>query len=237
MKKITLTLLAAIAGIFVSVSAQELPGDLGKPSEGNTISASSAFVSMPARTLQLLNRSARLDMLDWYHADSIADVFNLMEGMSHLYRPVTNDYLKVQITPVSTLEIRVLPSNKGSVVATSYTLGDSLQSADSDIRFYSDMMTELKRDKYLKLAQPEDFFDFTGVSKSERKELLDLIPFPTVEYKLSPDSDTLLATFTVGEYLSQEDMARLKPYLRREREYHWNGKKYEMTKPKPQSSL
>lgn len=223
----TLIIIAASAALL---AASALPAASATPSPAlaDTVTASDAFVAMPAQTLDLLTRSMRLDMLEYWKIDSIAEIANTMEGFSHLCRPVTDDWLKVQVTPVTTLTIRMLPTRKGRIAATVYTIGDSLQAADSEIRFYDAEMNELKRDRFIKTPSSEDFFDFKGVDHKLRKELLSLVPFPTVEYTLSPDGTDLKARLTVGKYMGREDLEKITPYLRRDRVYHWTGSKYIM---------
>lgn len=223
----TLIIIAASAALL-AVSALPAASATPSPALTDTVTASDAFVAMPAQTLDLLTRSMRLDMLEYWKIDSIADIANTMEGFSHLCRPVTDVWLKVQVTPVTTLTIRMLPTRKGRIAATVYTIGDSLQAADSEIRFYDAEMNELKRDRFIKTPSSEDFFDFKGVDHKLRKELLSLVPFPTVEYTLSPDGTDLKARLTVGKYMGREDLEKITPYLRRDRVYHWTGSKYIM---------
>lgn len=198
----------------------------------DTLTARDAFVSIGAETLDILSTSMRLDMLDYYETDSIYSVPNMMNGLSYLHRPVTEDYIKVQVTPVTTLTLKVLPhkGKMGQVVASAYTISDSLQAGDTDLRFYDSRMQPLPREKFLKLPDIEDFFNFEGVDRDKRRELEALIPFPTVIYTFSPDSDEMKATLTVGEYLSKESNEKIAPYMRRERTYRWNGSKYELEK-------
>lgn len=194
----------------------------------DTLTAADAFVHLPADVLDILSTTMRLDLLDYYKADSVANVANAMEGFSHLNLPLNNDYLQVQITPVSRLTVRILPSRKRQIFATVYTVGDSLQASDSEIRFYDDAYKELDRSKFFKVPATEDFFDFSGVDKKVRRELMSLIPFPTVELTMDPVSTDLKATLTVGTFLGKEDMEKIKPYLRRERVYTWDGSSYRL---------
>ena len=202
----------------------------GEPTDSvEPFNAVRAFRQMPSATLDLLTPSMRLDLVDYYRADSIYRVQNALEGLSYLHRPLTDSYLKVQITPVTTLTIRILPAKRGRpIAATVYTIGDSLQSADSDLRFYDERMTELKRSKFIPDTRVEDFFNFGKMKREERKQLLDLVPFPTVEFTLSPDSTDLTATLTAEGFLSKEAYDRLKPYLIPTRTYRWNGGKYRL---------
>lgn len=192
--------------------------------------ASRAFISLDAPGIELLNRSSRLDLLDYMAADTLQTVYNSLDGETKLSRPLTSDYLKVQLTPVSTMTFRILPGKKENVLVTVYTLGGGSDAADSDVRFYDPAMTELKRDKYFKHARLENFLTKEGRNHKEKQSLLDLIPFPTVEYRLSPDNTSLTARLTVEGYLTQEDYEKVKPYLVPEIVYLWTGKNYELKK-------
>ncbi|MCM1370008.1 MAG: DUF3256 family protein [Candidatus Amulumruptor caecigallinarius] len=194
----------------------------------NDLSASDAFIRMPAQVLDLLTNSMRLDMLDLY-GDPTRKVMNTMEGYSSILHPLTPDYLKASLTPVSTLEIKILKYKKFPLVVAVYTVGDTLTAYDSDIRFYSRNMKELPREKFIKIAELKDFIR-PGVSRAGRDSVLDAIPFPTVEYLLSPDSATLEAHLTVSDYLGREQAEKVSPLLLTSRRYQWDGKKFKMEK-------
>ena len=124
------------------------------------------------------------------------------------------------------------------------SINDTSVAADSEIRFYEAVsdnggnsgngnggysLRELPRDKFIRLVSTDDFLDLKGLSGKEQKELQALIPFPTVRYVVSPDGLTLTADLTVGEFIGKEDLARLAPYLHRERHYTWTGTKWRLT--------
>lgn len=222
MKKHILLLLTALATL-VPAWARD---NVALP---DSITASEAFIKMPAQTLDLLSESMRKDMLDYMQVDSVYQVRNAMEGLSWLLPPVKKDFIRVHITPVTELTLRVLPCKKSEVVVSVYTIGDSVTAGDSDIRFYNTAMQELKRDKYIKIADSKDFLKLKGMDSQLKKELLALLPFPTVRYDLSADGSELKAILTVGKYMGKEDMAKIEPYLNRERLYHWTGSRYELT--------
>ena len=70
-------LLASLAMLAVSA--------IGFSAEkADTISLRRAFIDFPSPALDLLTRSMRLDMLDYYEADSIYRVKNALEGLSSL---------------------------------------------------------------------------------------------------------------------------------------------------------
>lgn len=225
MKKFAIAVLMAVLLPWcVSISRASAQEGAGSPE----LTASDAFVKLPAGTLDLLTTSMRKDLLDYYRNDSIYRVRNTMQGLSYLERPVTDQYLKVCLTHVTSMTLRLLPSKKGPVVMSIYTVGDSIQAHDSEIAFFDSSMTPLKRDKLIKLASTEDFLDTKGLGRHERDELSKLVPFPTVEYSIGETGDTLTARLTVGEFLGKETMEKLKPHLIRERKYLWDGSKFKL---------
>ncbi len=200
------------------------------PAGSDTISVRRAFIEMPGSILDLINSSTRLDMLDYYDADSLWMAPNALEGRSAL-KKVTSDFIEVQITDVSTLQIKVLPwKGKGDVVAVSYTIASASASNDSELRFFDASMQELPAKDFLKPLKLKDFFDIPKGSQTTMDEIREMVPFPTVEYNLSADSGELTARLTVKEYINQDDIKILelfqKPLLR----FRWDGKKFEPLK-------
>lgn len=221
MKKIFWVAIALIVSMGTSMQAKVREA-------GDTVTAKEAFVRLPAGTLDLLTTSMRLDLLEYLQQDSIYQVPNALEGLSYFNPPVTDDFLQIQVTPVTKLTIRMLPGKKGPVVATSYTVGDSLQAFDSDLKFFDADMVPIKLEKIIKIASSEDFLELHGLSHEDRDRILYCIPFPTVEYSFSPDGTDLHAHLTVEDFLTKEDAKKIEPYLRRDRIYHWDGKKYHL---------
>lgn len=191
----------------------------------DTISARRAFVEMPALVLDLLPVDTRLDMLAYFDADSIWDATNEFEGKSRLVN-VTPDYLKVDITPVTSMQIKVLHAPKGDVVLTIYTTGGDGESKDSDIRFYDASMKELDASKYFKVPLLKDFFNIPKGSATKMSEIEDLMPFYTIDFNASPDNDTLTGTLTPGDFLTVEDMKIVSLFMQPTVTYTWDGKKF-----------
>lgn len=202
----------------------------GKTAVPDTISVKRAFVEMPVNTLDLLNRSTRLDMLDYFAVDSVYKAENALEGESYLIS-VKPDYLKLQLTAVSTLELKVVRSKKGGdIVVSVYTISGDSQAPDSDIKFFDSNMKELPRDKYFRLPDLKDFFEIPKGSVTTMKELKQMIPFPTIEYFLSPGSDEIKAKLTVGTFMDKDDYNIMKLFLKPEIFFRWNGSKYSLVK-------
>lgn len=181
------------------------------------------FVELQSPALEILKKTTRLDMLDYWDADSVYKATNAMEGLSWL-EAVTPGYLKLHITPVSTLELKVLPLKKGNVVMSVYTVGGESQAEDSQIDFYDEKGTLLDTKKYFSAPDLSRFFDIPKGSLTSMKEIREMIPFPTVAYSASPDNDDLKARLTVGEYMDVDNYNIIKLFLKPEITLPWKNK-------------
>ena len=218
-----------VFGVLVALSAL-ITGQAvyAKSESGKSMTASEAFAEMPVSVLDMIDRSRRLDMLDYYSADSIAKVPNTMEGVSYLEK-VTPDYLKVCLTPVSTMTIKILPSKKGEIVMVAYTVGGNDQAYDTDLKFFDTSFNELKRDKILRSPELDQFFDYPD--KESRKEISDAITFPTVMYTPDVEGAGITAELTVGKFLSLDGRKLLKKYIKPTGlRYRWDGSKFNLEK-------
>ena len=225
-----LLIMSAFALFIPEVKASENQ-DVKKTVEQNDTSFTARYVyeNIYCSALEILPKSTRLDMLDYWDVDSVYKASNVMEGLSWLEK-VTPDYLKVRITSVSTLEIKILQGKKDKLVMTVYTVGDNEQAQDSQIKFYDENLKELNESKFLVLPRIKDFFEIPKGSKTKMKEIEEMIPFPTIAFNANPDNSNLEARLTVSQYINQDDwnIAKLfaKPYIILE----WKKDKYKIEK-------
>ena len=196
----------------------------------NQLTASDVFVGLSSEALELLPLQTRQDMLIYHEAGREWKATNAMEGLSELLC-VTDDFLEVRLTGVSTFQIRILPlKKKGKYVAmTIYTVGTDKESADSEVRFYDESLAELDGSKYLKTPQLKEFLTLPkkGLTLREAEEL---VPFTTVAFSASADSDQLSAQLTIGDYLSVESYDTIKPYITNPLTYRWAGDRFRLEK-------
>jgi len=213
----------AFAVMTVLGSAVSFAGSPADVAATKELTARSVFEQLQSPALEILKRSTRLDMLDYWDADSVYRAQNAMSGMSWLI-DVKPDYLNVQVTPVSTLEIKLLPEKKGSVVMAIYTVGDKAQAADSRIDFYDSGLRHLDQKKYFKAPDLKAFFDIPKGSVTTMKEIREMIPFQTVEYSANGENNDISARLTVGEFMNVDDYNIVKLFLKPEITLRWNGK-------------
>ena len=231
-----MTLIAAVTlaalGCVAQTGSNKEDADTVIVVESTRLTARQAFEEVNVPALDLLTPTMRGDLLAYHDAGTPREVVNALGGMSSLEQPVTDSYVSCIITPVSKATIKVLPCGKEDVAMLIYTIAGEGQAADSQLMFFDPKMKELRQEKFIKLASIDDFIETPHDRDGAmlKKELLGLIPFPTVEYVASPDNDGLTARLTVADYMGAEDLHRLKPYLRQEVKYSWNGKKFDRMK-------
>ena len=197
------------------VAAQSAsPADSEKTEERKVTTARDAFTYLNIPALEILKRTTRLDMLDYWDADSTYKASNAMGGLSWI-EACTPDYMKVQLTPVSTLELKMLPTKKDGVVTMAvYTVGSDSQAEDSQVTFTDEKLHPLDAKEFFKQPKLEDFFDIPKGSVTTMKEIREMIPFPTVAYSASPDSNDLTARLTVEKFMNVDDYNIIKLFLR-----------------------
>ena len=140
------------------------------------------------------------------------------------------NYMKVKISKVSSLEIKILPVKKGEIILTVYTVGDSPQAKDSELKFFDEDLNELAADKYFVMPQVKDFFEIPKGSQTSMKELEQMIPFPTIEYTANAESNNLKAILTVEEYMDIDDWNIAKMFVKPYITLDWTKDKFRYSK-------
>lgn len=221
------SIIAMVAGVAVLALSQ--PAAAATPPTA-PLTADSVFVELPHTVLEILSRSTRLDMLDYYRADSLWEAPNLVDGTSRL-ELVTADYLKVRLTDVSTLQIKILPLAKGGdIAAVSYTIDSTGSQGDSQLFFFDRQMHPIADNKIMRLPEMKHFFKIEKGSLTSMKEIEDMVKFPTITYSFSPDNTSLTADLTVGQFMDPDDFNIVRLFMVGPLTYTWTGKKYELKK-------
>lgn len=182
------------------------------------------FINLPDSILGVLRPSQRMDMIDYYHAGSDRQTRNSLHGFSHI-EALTNTYMKVRLTDVSTLEIKTMPSRKYNEIAVLIYTVDG-PASDSEIFFFDNSMNKLKADKIFSIPHLHDFFKIPKGCITTMKEIEEMIPFLSVVYTLSSDSDNISGRLTSGEYISIDDYNIIKLFLTPKIIWTWNGSRF-----------
>lgn len=218
--------LSGVCAFALSSALAAAPAGSANTAAPSGATAASAFVKLPAGVLDILPSWTRQDMLTYFEADSIWQAPNSMGGVSSLVA-VTDDFLEVRISDVSTMQIKKLPFKKDCIFMTVYTVGAEGAAPDSQVNFYTPSMENLPSEKFLPMPRLRDYLDIPKDSPVGLKELEQLVAFPTYRYSAAAAADTLSSVLTVGDYMTREDFEKLKPYVREGGvNYVWNGSKF-----------
>lgn len=173
------------------------------------------FVSMPDSLAPLLTKVNKEDCIDFLDSQMKAEVKNRM-GKTVEMKQLTDDYVLMQTSSVSTLEMKLLPVNDSTrVVCMVKTVCGPV--CDSAVRFYdTSWKSELDAASFLKLPEADAFY-LPKDSLSETDLLvLKKADMHLMKASLSADEATLSFEYTTPAYLNKEDCEKLQPFLRKE---------------------
>lgn len=171
------------------------------------------FTSIPDQKIPQLENAWRKDLIDLYNSGKEARLKNNMNGFSVL-RKLTADYLLIETTERSQVEMKLLPLINNTHIICMITTVDG-PVADSRVEFFTteweplvaeDMLASLSRKDFLKETNhPED---------PDLQYALSRLDMELIHYQLNPDDLTLTATYTTPQYLNKEDREKVEPFLR-----------------------
>lgn len=189
------------------------------------LTAVKVFAEVPLEVLDMIRPSGRLDMVDYYsQADSLVSVPNALGGQSR-FEAVADDYLKVSVTPASTLEIKILPYKKSQIVMTLYTAGGDSIAKDTDVRFFDAGLQPLSSGKFLKMPDAMDFFNLKD-SDISLPDFQEWLPFQTFAISTGPGNAPLSITLTTLQTLPSEQRDLLSPLLTPTLNLTWSGSRF-----------
>lgn len=192
---------------------------LGQASANAQLTASQAFVEAPRKVLPLLDRNARLDMLDYFNSGLTTKTTNKLNGASAVVS-VSPMQVEVQMTDASTCHIAVLPASSDTLIAVISTV--DTPAPDSKMTVYSsDYSRDLTTTVYAKPTLKEWLTDTGEIATVES-----LVPFLLISYSYSPATGILTLTNNTKMFLSEDVYIIVEPYLKKDITYKWTGKKF-----------
>lgn len=189
--------------------------------------AKNCFINMPDSMSSLLTSVNRADCIDFLESKMKAEVTNRFGGKSEMTE-LTPDYIRMQMTPQSTWQMKLLPVNDSTkIVCTVSTV--CAPACDSDVHFYTTDWEELPTETYLSsfpvmddfiMAAPDtvDIYDYQNARRQADMLLM--------KADLSAKDATLTFTFTTPDYIEKTTAEKLKPFLRRPVVYVWKEGKF-----------
>lgn len=185
--------------------------------------AKTCFKNMPDSICPLLSAVNRADFIDFLESKMKAEVTNSFGGKSEMTE-LSPDYIRVQMTPQSTWQMKLLPVNDSTkVICTVSTV--CAPACDSHINFYTTDWKELPAASYLPALPAMDDFIIQApdtVDVYEYQAALRQADMLLVKTDLSAKDTALTFTFTTPDYMEKEAAEKLKPFIRRPIAYTWN---------------
>ena len=173
----------------------------------------SLFIAMPDTLSPLLTTVNRQDFGDFLQSGMKAQVKNRFLQTSEMMK-LTDDYLELQLTSVSRLEMRLLGVDDSTrVICVAKTYQGPV--SDTELTFYSTEWEKLPTMQYIQLPQKDDFFIKTVAE--EKRDSLELLKKQAdmylVKAQLAEKEETLTFTYTVPDYMEKESAAALRKFL------------------------
>lgn len=171
------------------------------------------FVAMPDQNIPQLENAWRKDLIDLFNTGKEARLKNTMNGFSTLEK-LTSDYLLLQVTDRSTIEMKLLPLvNNTKIVCMVKTVDGPVP--DSRIEFYSTEWEPLDASDLFTPVSPDWFIkEDTDRNSNAFMDADSRLDMDLIQYKLSPDNLTLSVTYTTPLYLSREDRKNVTPFIK-----------------------
>ena len=175
----------------------------------------SVFISMPDSITPLLTKVNKEDCVDFLDSNMKAEVSTRFGGTAEM-KVLTDDYVLMQTTPTSSLEMKLFPVNDSvKVVCMVKTVCAS--ACDSHIRFYtSDWSKQFRTEDFLQAPTGESFFLPNDSLTDEALVVRKKADMHLLKASLSKDDASLTFIYTTPEYLNKEDREKLLPHLRQE---------------------
>ena len=167
------------------------------------------FASMPDSVMPLLTKNDRLDFVDFMDCKMPAVVTNRLEGKSEM-KVLTNDYLYIEYTKSSSVEMKLLPVTDTTDVLCMVTTVKATVD-DSHVAFFSEGWVPLSASTFLTTPQMQDFFtEERSDSAMMAYKKIDVF-FKT--YALSADEATITCRLSALDYLTKADASELRSYI------------------------
>ncbi|HIZ05338.1 MAG TPA: DUF3256 family protein [Candidatus Phocaeicola gallistercoris] len=186
----------------------------------------SLFIAIPDSIMPLLTKVNREDFGDFLDSGMKAEVKNRFGNKSEM-RKMTSDYVDLQLTSSSNVEMKLLPMKDSvKVICVVHTYSGPV--ADSEISFYDTTWNKLSTNRFIDIPVEDDFYNTPDV-KEQRDSLRQLRLHTDMflkEARLSEDENTLQFIYKTSEYVDKEIAEKLEKYLLPEIVYQWSNGRF-----------
>ena len=174
------------------------------------LTATEAFSSAPASVLPLIDYITRLDMIDYY----------VMQGQSRI-TALSPMSVSVSVTSGSECQIALLPMRGDTAIVCIETV--MTPTPDSRVSVYDRDWKPLSGSSF---AMPAVSAWLTPEGKKQADVVESQVPFMLASAQYSPETDTLVLTNRLSDFLSDDVYGLVKPYLLPSITYKWNSSRF-----------
>ncbi|MCM1109966.1 MAG: DUF3256 family protein [Clostridium sp.] len=212
-------LTALTAAALTAVAALLLPAAL------TAREASDAFVDAPSTIFPLLDRSTRLDMIDYFNSNMTTPSQNNVGGASRLTE-LTPLSLRIEMTPSSSYQIALIPARGDTLIAVVTTV--LTPAPDSRLDIYTSDWTRQATETYFDKPALDDWL--TDQGRKNRAEVETFVPFLLISYDYNPSTSLLTLTNNTRSFLSEDIYEIVGGSLRDKLLYRFDGKRFNPAK-------
>ncbi len=184
------------------------------------------FTAMPDSYIPQLESAWRKDLIDLFKSGKDARLKNTMNGFSTL-KALTEDYMMLQVTERSTIEMKLLPAaKKTKVICLVKTIFGPV--GDSEVSFYTTDWAPLATAELFTPIAAEWFLnEKADKSSNAYQDVLSCLDIDLIEYRLSPEKQTLTAVYNTPQYLSKEEREKVLPFLKKDlKVFKWKKQQF-----------
>lgn len=169
------------------------------------------FIQMPLELLPALPVNSRMDLVDFYKNSRTAAMPAAFKGQM-LLKSLSDDYLLLQTSSETTMQLKLLPLNDSSnVLAVVYTASAPL--SDSRIRFYTTNWKPIETIKATQLTVL-DFLDAANVGTEQTERFKQVCPRLFVKWQLAAETLEVQAITSIKEDVPPELLEPFKPWIK-----------------------
>lgn len=184
--------------------------------------APSRFAAAPMGVFPLLDRNARLDMIDYFNSGMTNSTANRLEGRSRI-TAMDDASVTVEMSGSSTVQLCLLPAGADTLTMVITTV--QTPAPDSRIELYDSKWQKLDGAKVFTAPAVADWLATADRDKAAEVEML--LPFMLVSYRYDPATATLTLTNNTSQFVGRDIYEPLATLLKGDMQYRWNGKKFQ----------
>ena len=182
------------------------------------------FVSEPGNLFPLLTNSKKMDLVDYLAAGRMVEIDNTMGTGTHL-TAASDDYLGIQVSGSSAVEMLMFPVSKNDTVIMAITTV-ALPAKDSRIEFFDTKWNRLDSKKFIKEPTMNDFVVIPKGDKTKKETVLEAIDFPIICYSFDKESNSVIACQSLKDFMAKDEYEKIAPYLLDSLSFQLKGSKF-----------